>query len=123
MNEFVNSEHDQQMQEFITPLAQAITDLDEVTQYLVKRGEININDLGVAANDYLHLFGYTAMAFIWAKMAETSLAGESRGDQFYRGKIKTARYYFQKLMPRRLTLIANIKVSSDTVFDIEDELF
>lgn len=69
------------------------------------------------------MFGYTAMAFIWAKMAEESFLKESSGDSFHQSKIKTAQFYFAKLLPRRASLIEAIKAGSNTLFDIEDELF
>jgi len=76
----------------------------------------------------LHVFGYTAMAYIWARMAQVSLAqqksqqGDS-GDDFYQSKLHTARYYFTRLLPRRLSLIASAQSGCDCLFDIDDELF
>ena len=73
------------------------------------------------------MFGYTAMAYVWARMAQVSLTqqgnnGESGAD-FYQSKLHTARYYFTRLLPRRLSLIASAKSGCDCLFDIEDELF
>lgn len=115
------------MAEFITPLTQALADLTDLTEELLTKSQRNINELGASANDYLHVFGYTAMAYIWARMAQVSQAGidndgESGGD-FYQAKLHTARYYFTRLLPRRLSLIASAKSGCDCLFDIEDELF
>ena len=125
VNAYIESNQETQgMSEFITPLAQAISDLTELTTDLLTKSESDINELGTAANDYLHIFGYTAMAYVWAKMAQTSLTnnGES-GDDFYQSKIHTARYFFTRLLPRRLSLIASAKSGSDCLFAIDDELF
>ncbi|MBL4942370.1 MAG: acyl-CoA dehydrogenase, partial [Colwellia sp.] len=116
------------MAEFITPLNEAVHDLTELTADLLTKSQANINELGASANDYLHVFGYTAMAYIWARMAQVSLAqqksqqGDS-GDDFYQSKLHTARYYFTRLLPRRLSLIASAKSGCDCLFDIDDELF
>ena len=115
------------MSEFITPLAAAVTDLTELTNDLLSKSEDDINELGASANDYLHVFGYTAMAFVWAKMAQVSLSqqqsnGES-GEDFYQSKLHTARYFFTRLLPRRLSLIASAKSGSECLFAIDDELF
>jgi len=120
---YINDTSSVEMSEFITPLADAINDLDTLTQDVLAAAQGNIEELGTSANDYLHVFGYTAMAFIWAKMAEVALEKQGSSDSFYDSKIKTARYYFAKLLPRRISLIASIKAGSDTLFDIEDELF
>ncbi len=122
VNDYIKATPAENMQEFIAPLADALNDFSELTQYLLTKSKENINEIGAAANDYLHVFGYTAMAFVWAKMAEVAL--EKQGsDDFYQAKIKTARYYFTRLLPRRFSLIASAKSGSDTLFDIDDELF
>ncbi len=122
VNEYIAATTADNMQEFITPLQSAITDLAELTQSILSAASENPNELGTAANDYLHVFGYTAMAYIWAKMAEVSL-DKVGSDNFYQSKIQTARYYFTRLLPRRHSLIATAKSGSDVLFDIEDELF
>jgi hypothetical protein len=121
------NKNDTAMAEFITPLGEASNDLTELTVDLLTKSEANINELGASANDYLHVFGYTAMAYIWARMAQVSLTqqksnGES-GDNFYQSKLHTARYYFTRLLPRRLSLIASAKSGCDCMFNIDDELF
>jgi len=128
VNVFIeSSKDDQAMNEFITPLAEAVTDLTELTTDLLSKSQTDINELGASANDYLHVFGYTAMAFVWAKMAQVSLLqqvsdGES-GAGFYRSKLHTARYFFSRLLPRRLSLLASAKSGSACLYAIDDELF
>jgi hypothetical protein len=121
-----------EMAEFITALNTANHDLTDLTNDLLAKSQLNINDLGAAANDYLHVFGYTAMAYVWARMAKVALAQLAKGEQsgeeqqseaFYQSKLHTARYFFTKLLPRRLSLIASAKAGSDCLFDIEDNLF
>jgi len=74
------------------------------------------------------------MAFIWARMAQVSLEKLSDSDlasdeqseygiDFYHSKLHTARYYFARLLPRRLSLLATIKSGCDTLFAIDEELF
>jgi len=120
---YINNNQDDNMHEFITPLNLAVDDLVELTEHLLAKSSQNINELGAAANDYLHVFGYTAMAFIWAKMAKVSLAQQEFDYDFHQSKIKTARYYFTRLLPRRISLIAAAKSGCDVLFDIDDELF
>ena len=121
------NKNDVAMAEFITPLGEALTDLNELTADLLAKSQDNINELGASANDYLHVFGYTAMAYIWARMAQVSLTQkDSNGDSgkdFYQSKLHTARYYYTRLLPRRISLIASAKSGCDCMFDIEDELF
>jgi len=91
------------MQEFIQPLTSALSDLQDFTKSILLKASSNPEELGCAANDYLHVFGYTAMAFVWAKMAEVSFAKQATDDSFYQSKLHTARYYFARLLPRRIS--------------------
>ena len=121
------TKNDTAMAEFVGPLADALTDLNDLTSDLLAKSQDNINELGASANDYLHVFGYTAMAYIWARMAQVSLtnkaSGGESGDDFYQSKLHTARYYYTRILPRRISLIASAKSGCDCMFDIEDELF
>lgn len=115
------------MAEFIVPLTEALGDLTDLTEDLLTKSQSDINEIGSSANDYLHVFGYTAMAYIWAKMAQVSQEGLDNngesGAEFYQSKLHTARYYFTRLLPRRLSLIASAKSGCDCLFDINDDLF
>lgn len=120
---FISAEQSAEMAEFVGPLAEALADLQQLTDTLVAGSQKDPNMLGTAANDYLHVFGYTAMAYIWARMAKAALAKQDSGDDFYQSKIKTARYYFARLLPRRISLINTASQASDVLFDIEEDLF
>ncbi len=123
VRDYISDTNSESMKQFIVPLSTSIDELEELTHYVLSAAHKNPEELGTAANDYLHVFGYTAMAFVWAKMAEESFNKESSSDHFYLSKIKTAQYYFAKLLPRRSSLITSIKAGSNTLFNIEDELF
>jgi len=123
VNTYIDQTSAENMQEFIQPLKAATNDLAKLTQDVLMAAQNNIEELGTSANDYLHVFGYTAMAFIWARMAETALEKDVSSDEFYLSKLKTARYYFARLLPRRLSLIASIEAGCDTLFDLDENLF
>jgi hypothetical protein len=123
VNTYIDETSAKNMEEFILPLKQSIAELSELTQDVLRKSSVNPNELGSAANDYLHVFGYTAMAFVWAKMAEVSLGKQQSDDSFYLSKIQTARYYFARVLPRTQSLIGAIKAGSQTLFDIDDDLF
>ncbi len=124
VNTYIESLKDNlNMTEFISPLSAALEDLNELTDYLLGESTTNLDELGAAANDYLHVFGYTAMAYVWAKMAQVALNNSDSDDSFYQSKLDTARYYFTRLLPRRLSLIASARSGSECMFTIDDELF
>lgn len=123
VNGFINDTSDDAMQEFITPLKVAIDELGELTQFILTQAQTDTEILGTAANDYLHVFGYTAMAFAWCKMAKVSLEKMTEDNEFHQSKVHTARYYFARMLPRNASLITAIKAGSSPLFAIDDELF
>jgi alkylation response protein AidB-like acyl-CoA dehydrogenase len=64
-----------------------------------KDDELNIAG---AATDYLQLFGLVALGALWLRMACAAHAGRERQPHlasFYNGKLGTAEFFFQRLMP------------------------
>lgn len=123
IHEFINETSEETLQEFIQPLLKSVTELQTLTDDLLVKIEQNPNMAGTAATDYLQVFGYTAMAFMWAKIAKAATDKMSTGDDYYISKLKTARYYFTRILPRTQSLILSASSSSDVMFDMEDELF
>ncbi|MDE1152499.1 MAG: acyl-CoA dehydrogenase C-terminal domain-containing protein [Micavibrio sp.] len=59
-------------------------------------------DAGAMATDYLKLLSYVAMGHMWLKMetvARLRLKEKPEGADFYETKIKTARFYFDRILP------------------------
>lgn len=106
--------------EFIAPLKAALANLDDLTQWVIARSASNPNEIGAASVEYLHTFGYTAFAFMWAKMAVVALANDG---EFYSAKVATARFYMQRLLPRTQGLIAAVKGGSETLYGLSAEQF
>jgi alkylation response protein AidB-like acyl-CoA dehydrogenase len=119
---YIAKSNAEQMQEFTQPLARAIKELAQLTNDILSSAKNNPEELGCAANDYLHVFGYTAMAFVWAKMAEVSFAADEKSE-FHQSKIHTARYFYARLLPRCSSLITSAKAGSEAMFDMPERLF
>jgi butyryl-CoA dehydrogenase len=118
---------DPAMEEFVAPVAKAFDRLQRATAWLAQEGMKNPDQAGAAASEYLHLFGYTAFGYLWAKMAKVALAkaAEATGEEaaFYRAKVHTARFYVQRMLPRTGSLFATILSGSAPVMDFPDEAF
>lgn len=115
---------DADLQPFILGLAKAFGRLQQATGVLAQKGLSNPNEAAAGAMDYLNLFGYVAIAFMWAKSAK--IAFEKKDDDasgFYVGKLKTARFYYERVLPQTSSLFAMIMAGGDSFMDMEDELF
>jgi alkylation response protein AidB-like acyl-CoA dehydrogenase len=110
------------LSEFTEPLKAALDNLDELTAWVIDQAKANPNEIGAASVEYLHVFGYTAYAYMWARMAAVALARQGEGD-FYQSKLGTARFYFARLLPRIHSLTASVKAGSDSLYLLEAAQF
>jgi alkylation response protein AidB-like acyl-CoA dehydrogenase len=110
------------LSEFTEPLKAALDNLDELTAWVIDQAKANPNEIGAASVEYLHVFGYTAYAYMWARMAAVALAKQGEGD-FYQSKLGTARFYFARLLPRIHSLTASVKAGSDSLYLLDAAQF
>ena len=108
--------------EFVEPLKGAIANLEQMTADLLARAKDNPNEIGAASVEYLHVFGYTAYAYMWALMARTAL-GKQGEDAFYASKLGTARFFFARILPRIHSLSAAVKAGSASLYLLDAEQF
>lgn len=121
IEKFINSQaNNAAAAEFINPLKDAVANLTELTDWVIKQAANNPNEIGAASVEYLHVFGYTAFAYMWAKMALVALGKE---DEFYSAKVATARFFMQRLLPRVHGLSASVKGGAETLFSLSAEQF
>jgi len=113
---------DANLDEFTKPLAAAVQNLDELTAWVLDRAKGNPNEIGAASVEYLHVFGYTVYAYMWALMARAALGKEGQ-DEFYASKLGTARFYFARLLPRIHSLSASVKAGSESLYLLDAAQF
>ncbi|QLC72674.1 acyl-CoA dehydrogenase C-terminal domain-containing protein [Pseudomonas sp. LPB0260] len=113
---------DSSLAEFTEPLKGAIANLEQMTADLLERAKVNPNEIGAASVEYLHVFGYTAYAYMWALMAKAALGKEGE-DDFYASKLGTARFYFARLLPRIHSLSASVKAGSESLYLLDASQF
>ncbi len=115
---------DPQMEEIVTELAKGFGRLQQAVGQIAQKGMSNPNEAGAGASDLLKLLSYVSVGYMWARMAKLAL-GKLNDDPtgFYKGKIKTAKFYMHKLMPQTGALLSSIMAGGATIMDLEDELF
>ncbi len=86
----------------------------------------NPDEAGSAAVDYLMYSGYITLAYFWAKMAIVARQkiAEADGDtSFYEAKLMTARFYFERLLPRTESLKTTMVAGAESLMQMPEELF
>ena len=111
-----------ELAEFVKPLQAAIANLDDLTACVLDRAETDPNEIGAASVEYLHTFGYTIYAYMWALMVRAALDRKDE-DDFYASKLATARFYFARLLPRIYSLTASVRAGSESLYLLEETQF
>jgi len=110
---------------FVTGLKDAKDKLQDATMWLMQNGLANPDNAGAASTDYLHLFGLTALAYMWAKIAKAAntriAAGET--DPFYANKLIVGRYFLERILPDAASHVVKLKAGAETMMALPAEAF
>jgi len=82
----------------------------------------NPNDLGAASVDYLMYSGYVTLGYFWVRMAQAAVDKENQ-TPFTQAKLQTAQFYFDRILPRTLTLEKTIQAGSNSLMEMIAESF
>jgi len=74
--------------------------LSKFTDWIGDKNKIEKDDVSAAANDYLKSLGYISIAYSWIKILDVSFNNFDTNEEFYSDKINTAKFYFDKVLPR-----------------------
>ena len=74
--------------------------LYKFSDWIEDKNKIEKDDVSAAANDYLKTLGYVSIAYSWIKVLEVSFNDYESNKEFYEDKINTAKFYFDKVLPR-----------------------
>ena len=114
------------MQEFIKPIMTFGADWQKMTEVIGMKAAKNPDEIGAASVDYLMYSGYLTLAYFWAKMAKVAQDKLAAGDEdkaFYQAKIKTARFYFQRILPRANGHAACVENGASSMMDMAEDEF
>jgi len=117
--------HKRQMNKFIWPLSKAVANWQQYSLRLAMKAKNDRDIVGSASVDYLMYSGYIVMAYFWAQMAQTAyekLATDVENRDFYRAKIKTAEFYFERMLPRTKSLASTMMADPKTLMQLDQEL-
>ena len=85
---------------FISDFNNHLNILKKFSDWMIDRAKTEKDDVSAAANDYLKTLGYVSIAYAWIKVLEVSFKDYNENKNFYDEKIDTARFYFDKVLPR-----------------------
>jgi len=118
--------HKRQMNKFIWPLSKAVANWQQYSLRLALKAKKDRDIVGSASVDYLMFSGYVVMGYFWAQMAQVAyekLADKNTENRdFYRAKIKTAEFYFERMLPKTKSLGKTMMADPKTLMQLDPEL-
>ena len=95
----INSDN-KKMKPFVDTLNYNLEILKKFSDWTIDKIKTNKDDVSAAANDYLKTLGYISLAFSWLKVLTVSFKDFEENKKFHEDKINTAKFYFEKVLPR-----------------------
>ena len=85
---------------FLSEFNKNLDTLKKFSDWMTDKATTSKDDVSAAANDYLKTLGYVSIAYAWIKVLEVSFKDYEENKNFYNDKIDTAKFYFDKVLPR-----------------------
>ncbi|HYG27103.1 MAG TPA: acyl-CoA dehydrogenase C-terminal domain-containing protein [Caulobacteraceae bacterium] len=124
---FANQNEDagEELKPFVDAVRESKDRMQDAAMWLMQNGLQNPDHAAAASVDFMHLFGYSALAYMWAIMAKVSLEKIAEGDTdpFYANKLTTGRYYIERLLPDAASHLVKLKSGADTMMSMPVEAF
>ncbi|MGQ0335139.1 acyl-CoA dehydrogenase C-terminal domain-containing protein [Halomonas elongata] len=114
------------MAEFVRPLAKLNAEWGELTMGVGMKAMNDREEVGAASVDYLMYSGYVTLAYLFAravKQAKSALAAGTDDAAFYRAKVNTARFYYERLLPRTRAHVQMIQAGGESLMALSPDDF
>ena len=92
--------NNEKIRPFISDFNNYLDILKKFSDWMIEKSKTDKDDVSAAANDYLKTLGFVSIAYAWIKVLEVSFKDYNENKNFYNDKIDTARFYFDKVLPR-----------------------
>ena len=118
---------DENLSEFLFPFAKSFMKLQQSTAMIAQKGLKDPNEAGAASVDYLRQFALVSLGYMWILMVKTAqekLAEGANGKEaFYDEKLKTARFYFTRMLPEADARFKMIMAGAEPLMALDEEQF
>jgi hypothetical protein len=113
------------MKPYVTPVSTALGHLQQATTWLMQNAMMKPDNAGAAATDYLHLFGFVTLGYLWAKMAKVALDKIAAGGTtpYLSTKLVTGRFFMERMLPETAANLARIQSGCATMMELPADAF
>ncbi len=110
---------------YLAPVQTALGHMQQATGWLMKNGLADPNNAGAASTDFMHLFGLTALGYMWARIAKAVLARQAKGDSnpALDAKLTLAKFFGERMLPETGAHLARLSSGAATVMALPADAF
>ncbi len=109
---------------FIDPLKRYKDEWLKISMEIGERAIKDPNEAGAAAYDYLMYSGYIVLGYFWARMAILSQKKIGSSEtSFYEAKLMTAKFYFERILPRTRYHCESISSGAENLMEMPTDMF
>jgi acyl-CoA dehydrogenase len=110
---------------YLEGLKAALGHLQQASLWLSKNGLADPNNAGAASTDYLHLFGLTALGYMWARVVKAVLARQARAESnpALDAKLILAKFFSERMLPETATHLARLSSGASTLMALPADAF
>ena len=118
---------DKALKAYTGGLQQAFGALQLSTATIAQKGMKDPEEAGAAATDYLRLMGLVGIGYCFLKASKIAAAklAEGAGDDegFYKAKIATAGFFFDRILPQATAMFLAIKSGKRSIMALDEAAF
>jgi acyl-CoA dehydrogenase len=110
---------------YLGGLQAALGHLQQASLWLSRNGVTDPNNAGAGSTDYMHLFGLTALGYMWARVVKAVLARQSRGESnpALDAKLILAKFFSERMLPETAAHLARLSAGASTLMALPAEAF
>ena len=110
---------------YLGGLQAAIGHLQQASLWLSRNGVADPNNAGAASTDYMHLFGLTALGYMWARVVKAVLARQGKGESnpALDAKLILAKFFSERMLPETAAHLARLSAGASTLMALPAEAF
>ncbi len=110
---------------FLAPLKASLAHLQQATLWFMQNAMANPDNAGAGSTPYMHLFGLTAMGYMWARMAKAVLAKKAAAtsNEALDAKLVLAKFYNERMLPETGAHLARISAGSQSIMALPAAAF
>ena len=118
--------HKRRMNKFIWPLSKAVINWQQYSLRIALKARKNRDVVGASSVDYLMYSGYITMGYMWAMTAQKAnekISEKPENIEIYRAKVRTAEFYFERILPRIKTLSTTMMADPESIMRLNEQAF